>query len=433
MFFRKEWSSTYTFVIICFLTLRLAASQNCSTKSLEDVVIDIKSSLSKGIRGNEPIYTLTQEDCINSCCSTKSISGDKVCNLMIFDTRKTARQPNCYLFYCPSEEACPLKPAKGLMTYRIIRDFPSLARTDLPSQELAQEGPLFRGRSSQAVTPTAPPVTGDSKPTGVAWREAFSQKLGSSDHSEKLLKMDQAGPPFPVYKEKGRSQSSRFTSEQQIAHVLPENVTAFLTTGAKASLHAISATPEPTLLPAASVPVTPSVTSQPQEPTSARPVARLTSQPPTVLIPTILTHAVVTPQAGLTTTAAPMTVSQAPTALTGPRDTVPSREMSTPTLNTEAAHSPATPPLSDVGSSTTNATASQGNGKASPGGSSLSSVPRSLHGLAFEKWLLTGTLLFGVLFLAIGLVLLGRMLSESLRRKRYSRLDYLINGIYVDI
>lgn len=49
------------------------------------------------------------------------IAGDKACNLMIFDTRKTARQPNCYLFFCPSEEACPLKPAKGLMTYRILR------------------------------------------------------------------------------------------------------------------------------------------------------------------------------------------------------------------------------------------------------------------------------------------------------------------------
>lgn len=49
------------------------------------------------------------------------IAGDKACNLMIFDTRKTTRQPNCYLFFCPSEEACPLKPAKGLMSYRIIR------------------------------------------------------------------------------------------------------------------------------------------------------------------------------------------------------------------------------------------------------------------------------------------------------------------------
>lgn len=49
------------------------------------------------------------------------VAGDKACNLMIFDTRKTTRQPNCYLFFCPSEEACPLKPAKGLMSYRIIR------------------------------------------------------------------------------------------------------------------------------------------------------------------------------------------------------------------------------------------------------------------------------------------------------------------------
>ena len=40
---------------------------------------------------------------------------------MIFDTQKKIKLPNCYLFFCPSEEACPLKPAKGLMSYRIIR------------------------------------------------------------------------------------------------------------------------------------------------------------------------------------------------------------------------------------------------------------------------------------------------------------------------
>ncbi|KAL6038745.1 hypothetical protein STEG23_008238 [Scotinomys teguina] len=90
-------------------------------ESLEDAVIDIQSSLSKGIRGNEPIHTVTQEDCIGACCSTQDIAGDRPCNLMIFDTRKPANQPNCYLFFCPSEEACPLKPAKGLMSYRLIR------------------------------------------------------------------------------------------------------------------------------------------------------------------------------------------------------------------------------------------------------------------------------------------------------------------------
>ena len=81
----------------------------------------------------------------------------------------------------------------------------------------------------------------------------------------------------------------------------------------------------------------------------------------------------------------------------------------------------------------TNKTASQENGKASPGDPSLSNAPGSQQGFAVEQWLLIGTVLFGVLFLAIGLALLGRMLLESLRRKRYSRLDYLINGIYVDI
>ncbi|GAB5573548.1 MANSC domain-containing protein 1 isoform X1 [Prionailurus iriomotensis] len=485
MFFREEWGLSYTFVVICFLTLRLSTSQNCHTKSLEDVVIDIQSSLSKGIRGNEPVHTLTQEDCINSCCSTKNITGDKACNLMIFDTRKTTRQPNCYLFFCPSEEACPLKPAKGLMSYRIIRDsdlsendqpssrvirsnsndpslplmaptslpnlsydewyFPALARTHLPSQELTQEGSLIHGQSPQVITPTPPPVTGYSESTDSLQKGAFSQKLGSSDHLEKLFEIDQASTLFPVDKEKGHSQSSRFSSEQNIAHLLPEKVTTLPTTKAVSSLHITSATPKPAFSPTTNAPVIPSVTFEPEGATSAPPLAVVTSQPPTSLLSTMLTHAEVTPKAGVTTTTVSNTIFEAPTDWKGPPETVPVREISNLSLNREDAYNPATLSLSTVDSSAAtlllstvdssapNKSASQENGKASPGGSSLKSVPESQHGLPFEKWLLVGTLLFGVLFLAIGLVLLGRMFSESLRRRRYSRLDYLINGIYVDI
>jgi hypothetical protein len=88
-----------------------------------------------------------------------------------------------------------------------------------------------------------------------------------------------------------------------------------------------------------------------------------------------------------------------------------------------------------VGFPVTHRTASQENenGEASIGGSSPSPVLEGQHGFPFEKWLLLGTLLFGVVLLVIGLALMGRMLAESLHRKRYSRLDYLINGIYVDI
>ncbi|XP_062932175.1 MANSC domain-containing protein 1 [Cynocephalus volans] len=425
MLFREERSLIYTLMLIFFLTLRLSSSQNCLTKSLEDVVIDIQSSLSKGIRGNEPIHTLTQEDCIHSCCSTRNISGDKACNLMIFDTRKTTRQPNCYLFFCPSEEACPLKPAKGLMSYRIIRDFPSLTRTDLPSQGLAREDALLHGQSSQAVTFSAPLPAGYSKPTDVLWRGTFSQKSGSSGHLEKLFKIDHASTQFPVHKVKGHSQSSQFSSEQETAYLLPENVT-FPTAVAVASLHTVSAAPKPAGLPPASASVIPSGTSPPHLATAAPPVTTIPSQPPTALVSTIFARAMITSQE-VTATAVPTTIFQPPIDLKGTPEMVPNL-----TSNMDV-HNRATLSLSNVESSTMNKTASWENGKGSAGSSSLNNVPETQHGLPFEKWLLIGTLLFGVLFLVVGLVLLGRMLSESLHRKRYSRLDYLINGIYVDI
>ncbi|XP_024431370.2 MANSC domain-containing protein 1 [Desmodus rotundus] len=411
----EERTLTYTSVIICFLTVRLSTCHDCPAQSLEDVVIDIQSSLTKGIRGNEPIHTSAPEDCINSCCSTKNISGDKACNLMIFDTRKTARLPNCYLFFCPSEEACPLKPAKGLRSYRIIRDFPSSGKADLPSS---------------GVTPTPPHLTGYSKPADALWRGTFSQRSGASEHLEKLFKTDPVSTRFPVYKEKGHSQSSQFSSEQKIAHLLPENVTTFPATEADASRRSLPATPEPALLFPTSAPAIPSVTPQRQGTTTAPPAGTVASQPPTVTS-TVLTHAVVTPQANMTVTAVPTTIFQVPTDLKGLAETVPFREMSNLTLMAEA-HNSATGLLPNVESSASK-TASQENGKTSAGGSSQRSFPESQHGLPFEKWLLMGTLVFGVLFLAIGLVLLGRMFVESLRRKRYSRLDYLINGIYVDM
>lgn len=417
MFFREERSLAYICIIIGFLTVRLSANRNCPTQSLEDVVIDIQSSLTKGIRGNEPIHTVTQEDCINSCCSTKNISGDKACNLMIFDTRKTARQPNCYLFFCPSEEACPLKPAKGLLTYRILRDVPSSGQPDLLSQR---------------VTPTPPHPTGDAKPTGILWRNSFSQKFGASEHLEKLLRIDPGSTPSPVYQEGGHSRSSQSSSGQRIGHLLPENVTTFPTTVAAAAPHTASASPEPWSLSPTSAPAAPTVSSPPQAATTAPPAATVTSQPPTV-ISTTLTRAVVTPQANMTTTAIPTTTFQAPTEWKGPPETMPFREISNLTVTPEKVHHAATGLLPNVGSSATDETAPQETGKTSSGGSSQRGVPESPPGLPYEKWLLIGTLLFGVLFLTIGLVLLGRMLLESLRRKRYSRLDYLINGIYVDI
>ncbi|XP_004716286.1 MANSC domain-containing protein 1 [Echinops telfairi] len=429
MFLREEQS--LIFLIMCFLTLRLSASQYCPVKSLEDVVIDIQSSLSKGIRGNEPIHTLTQEDCVNSCCSTKNISGNKACNLVIFDTRKTIRQPNCYLFFCPSEEACPLKPAKGLMSYRVIRDFPSLTSTDSSRQDLTQEESLFHGRPSQAAAPTATRSPGHAQRTEAIGRDALSQTPASSDRLQKGLQLKPPRTRFPVYKEESQSQSSPLTPKQKIAHLLLENGTLAPKTAAAVSPQTILVSLKPTVLQPTHSSGVPAATSQPQAATTAPPVTTMTSQPPTALVSTSLTRAVITLLANLTTGLT--TTVQAPPGLNSTLEMVPSEETSTLTLNPGDARNLETHPFSNVEPSVANKTASQETGEAGPGRSSPSKVSESQHGLPFEKWLLIGTLLSGVLFLVIGLVLLGRMLAASLHRTRYSRLDYLINGIYVGI
>ncbi|CAO2606955.1 MANSC domain-containing protein 1 [Lemmus lemmus] len=416
MLSREGQSLAYALVVICFLTPRLSAGQKCLTESLEDVVIDIQSSLLKGIRGNEPIHTVTQEDCISACCSTQNIAGNKVCNLMIFDTRKTAGQPNCYLFFCPSEEACPLKPAKGLRSYRLVRDF-SLTRATSPLQNLTQEESPLLGHTSPAVSPEAHPSMGYPEPTGLFWRDVSSQRSTSSAHSQNLIKIDEASTHLPVYKERSHSPSLQLSSERNMAHLLPTNATSPFTTVTVASRHNISATLNPALL-VASASVTP-VSLQQTAATTAPPLITVTGKPPAAPVSTSVTQAV-THQAALSA------VFQARTHSKGIIETAPFGGGSE--LTSDMRHG-----KSSSGSPVMSETASGENGKVSVGSSSLSKVSKSQHGLSFEKWLLIGTLLFGVLFLIIGLVLLGRMLAESLRRKRYSRLDYLINGIYVDI
>lgn len=415
MLFRGE-RLVYVLVGISFLIPRLCAGQNCLTKSLEDVVIDIQSSISKGIRGNEPIHTAAQEDCIGACCSTQDIAGDKSCNLMIFDTRKKDRQPNCYLFFCPSEDACPLKPAKGLVSYRLFRDFP-LTRANSSLQKLTQEESLLLGRTSPGVTPEVARPAGYPKPTtGLFGKDLSSPKSTASEHLHKAIKFDEASTQLP----EGQSHPQSI-QELKVVRLLPKTEMTPSTTVAAAPLQTrtVSATPKPAVL-LASVSVTPKTSNK--EATTAPLVATVASKPPGAPVstgfPPVVTH-----QAALTA------FSRAHTDSKGILDTAPFQGDSKLTSGTEHGKSS----LSTSESSITDQAASWGDGRVGVGGASLNRGLKSQRGLSFEKWLLIGTLLFGVLFLVIGLILLGRILVESLRRKRYSRLDYLINGIYVDI
>lgn len=50
-----------------------------------------------------------------------------------------------------------------------------------------------------------------------------------------------------------------------------------------------------------------------------------------------------------------------------------------------------------------------------------------------EKSSLVAALFFGVIFLLLVIVLTGKKVHESLQKRHYTRLDYLINGMYADV
>ncbi|NXO76504.1 MANS1 protein, partial [Sitta europaea] len=50
-----------------------------------------------------------------------------------------------------------------------------------------------------------------------------------------------------------------------------------------------------------------------------------------------------------------------------------------------------------------------------------------------EKSSLVAALFFGVMFLLLVIVLTGKKIHESLQKRHYTRLDYLINGMYADV
>ncbi|XP_004611437.2 MANSC domain-containing protein 1 [Sorex araneus] len=415
-------------LLVCFLTLRPAGGRQCLSQSLEDVVIDIQSSLARGVRGSEPTHTPGPQECIASCCSTRNISGDKACNLMIFDTRKTINQPNCYLFFCPSADACPLKPAKGLRSYRVIEEpLSSPTRPELSSP----------GRWDQAAPSSSPPTArGSSKPADVLREDVSSQTSGTSGHLEKLLPGGSASPGVLGSEGEAHPPSSHFSPEPTKALLEPENGAALSTPAATATRRPPTSASRP---PAA--PGIPSV-ARPQAATAAGPVTTVPTQPPTGLPATVWTGAVTSAPARPTMTAmtrgtgtrgtGATATSQATTGLQGAPHVVPFPETSSLPWNSGATHEAVTLPPSRVDSAPASETSS---GKAGQrlGAASLDRGPGGRYSLPFDKWLLVGSLVLGVLFLAIGLVLMGRKFVESLHRKRYSRLDYLINGIYVDI
>uniref|UniRef100_A0A8D0LC72 MANSC domain containing 1 n=1 Tax=Sphenodon punctatus TaxID=8508 RepID=A0A8D0LC72_SPHPU len=387
-------------VIMCGIVLELSLSQDCSLEKMEGVIVDMKLSLSKGIRGTEPIYTATRDACINVCCLEKDIAGDRPCNLVIYDARRVSSYPNCYLFYCPSKEACPMKPLVGLVSYKITRDSGTtpfsnnrsvLAHSDLKGHSL----------SSLDAPSDTPNLTTPLNHTAAFQKTITSKMFELIDRIEEHLDKIDSHSEFPDDQMKDHSRGLGSSPRQNKTNLLPPSVA---TTVQHIAL---------TVLP----------------PTSSAPSTTIPQMPTTTVTTTMSTTTGHVTVDSRTTT---LTARQGITTTAKQKITTTTTSRATASNTSSSSYSIVVPPNSV--SSASLQKDHQNNGKLDSEASLSDGAPRKKHVPEFgDRSGLIAALLFGVVFLLLAIALVGRRVSETLQRRRYTKLDYLINGIYADV
>ncbi|XP_060109895.1 MANSC domain-containing protein 1 [Heteronotia binoei] len=386
------WCSVCMVAVIFCSTLEPSQSQGCSTEKTENATIDLKVALSKGIRGADPVHVASWEACINTCCFGHRISGNKECNLVVFKPHKRGGSPNCYLFHCPTEGACPLKQAEGLVTYRTIKDpvVPKPTSSLNKTLGLIVNGSFASPKAVVIDTPTTSPKWPGPSPKSPA---------------SKMMKVVLGQTEKPVDKIHRHSH-----------HPGGE--------GAKPSENVDSLLKHPTINS-----VTPTKTPQ-----NLLPNIQSTVKLPAVT-PSNQTRSVATvsPSNATATRHAASDYGNTYVATVSPRGGSPALQPTATPQVKASSLSPSPPTLSKVSSATLHK-ARLSHGQLSRHSDPLNRAPGEKHDPYLgERSVLVAVLLFGVIFLLLAQVVIGRKLLESLRHRRYSRLDYLINGMYANV
>ncbi|NWU31732.1 MANS1 protein, partial [Dyaphorophyia castanea] len=437
-------------VIACVMAGR-ALSQECSAEKMENSIIDIDLSLPRGVRGAEPLRVPSAGACARACCSGHRLAGDKECNLIIFYAARTSTHPNCYLFYCPSTEACPMKPATGLVSYKITKDIHAPEDKSIKTENFSSNEyslPLDAGTTisqSQSIHQNR---------TASSQQSVFHQASELLSHIGTHLDNMEFQTVFPESQRAKQSESLDLISRQKVISLPPNAPSAVPAGNPTASF--------PTTTQAG-VPKTSSASLTPLPTSTAQLESRTTS---------------LHPEAAKPTTTLPTTAASLPAAATGDKPGVPVTSIAgTPlskptnsaststtkqvTTNSRSATAPSrlrTPAMAPEPTAVSSSETSHVSLRSSPGFTLSSDSPASsqndlrgsgpsdsetslsegvLRGKGVfqlgEKSSLVAALVFGVLFLLLVIVLTGKKIHESLQKRHYTRLDYLINGMYADV
>ncbi|NXL76122.1 MANS1 protein, partial [Leptocoma aspasia] len=427
-----------------------ALSQECSAEKMENSIIDIDLSLPRGVRGAEPLRVPSAGACVRACCSGHRLAGDKKCNLIIFYAARTSTHPNCYLFYCPSTEACPMKPATGLVSYKITTDIHAPEDKYIKTENFSSNEYSL---PSDAGTFISHSQNIHQNHTDSLQQSVFHQASELLNHIGKHLDNVDLHTVFPESQTAKQSESLDPTSRQQVINLPPNtpsavpagSPTASFPTTAQAGAPASSSASPPLLPGAAQLESrTPSLRPGAAKPgttrptTAAPPPAAATAAQPAVPA-TSITHVHLskpTNSASTTTTKQVTTNSRSATALSGLRTPAMAPEPTVVSSN-DTSHVTFLSFPGFILSSDSPASSQNDLWGYDPSDSESSLSEGVLRGKRVsqlgEKSSLVAALFFGVIFLLLVIVLTGKKIHESLQKRHYTRLDYLINGMYADV
>ncbi|NXM17591.1 MANS1 protein, partial [Ploceus nigricollis] len=430
-----------------------ALSQECSAEKMENSIIDIDLSLPRGVRGAEPLRVPSAGACVRACCSGHRLAGDKKCNLIIFYAARTSTHPNCYLFYCPSTEACPMKPATGLVSYKITTDIHALEDKSIKTENFSSNE---HSLPSDAGTFISHSQNIHQNHTASLEQSVFHQASELLNHIGKHLDNMGLHTLSPESQRAKEPESLDPISRQQVINLPPStpsavpvgNPTASFPTTAQAGAPETSSPPLAPLLtgtaqleslttslhPGAAKPTAPRPT------TAASPPAAATAAKPAVPATSItVTHVPLskpTNSASPSTTVQVTTNSGSATALSGLRTPAMAPEPTVVSSN-DTSHVTLLSFPGFILSSDSPASSQNDIWGYDPSDSESSLSEGVLRGKGVfqlgEKSSLVAALFFGVIFLLLVIVLTGKKIHESLQKRHYTRLDYLINGMYADV
>ncbi|XP_062990445.1 MANSC domain-containing protein 1 [Elgaria multicarinata webbii] len=387
----------FVHILVFCAVLKPSQSQHCSPEKMENIAIDIKAALSKGIRGTDPIHTSSSEACANVCCFGGEIADNKMCNYVIFNAKAKDNYPNCYLFHYPINETCPVKQALGLVTYRIIKDtaFPQLTPSSIKPSH-----PIVNGN---LVTPQAgifDPHSPTKHPHGLgpSQKPTASEKMGIlgyiGKHFDKI-----SGHSKDPKKESGNSSESTDSSPMH------ESSSSLLPNITNAIQHF------PIIQPTVKLPI---VTAGTQAGTAAALISPISPSNATATKSTRAYH------------------ENMPPATVNPRSTTVPQPSTTSGTSASNLSSLSSSLSTHISSSLHDAYFS--NGKEGSEGNILDGVPGAKGAPHFgDKSILLAALLFGVMFFVLVTVVVSRKMHDALQQRRYTRLDYLINGMYANM